>query len=96
MRIAASVIGFAVASVLGFGLTQRLTSHEPPKDQFGYTIADQQSFVAGCGGGARCECLFSAIERAIKPERFLEVSQEYMRTGAMSDDVLAVVVQAGC
>jgi hypothetical protein len=93
-KVLASVIGFVVAGAVSFAISHHAS--EPPKDEFGYTTANRQAFVAGCGGGERCDCMFDALERAITPDRFLEVSQDYMRTGAMAPDVLQIIVTSGC
>jgi hypothetical protein len=96
-----SILPAAVLVVLiAFGALAQATRHNPPTDAYGYTEAERQMFVSGCGGGGRCECLFSEIERSIPHEQFIAESRRYNQTGSFSSEFVsrltAIELSSGC
>ncbi len=85
-------------SILGV-VTRQAVAHSP-QDAYGYTEFEKQSFVSGCGGGSRCECLFEAIERQIPHEEFVAESVNAARTGSLSPEMTAKITRisqaSGC
>jgi len=86
--------------LIAFGALAQATRHNPPTDAYGYTEAERQMFVSGCGGGGRCECLFSEIERSIPHEQFIAESRRYNQTGSFSSEFVsrltAIELSSGC
>ena len=96
-----SILPAAVLVVLiAFGALAQATRHNPPTDAYGYTEAERQMFVSGCGGGGRCECLFSEIERSIPHDQFIAESQRYNQTGSFSSEFVSRLTEidqsSGC
>src|SRR6266581_3811947 len=95
-------LGMVVAGVflvlLAIGLASEAShrSSSPPTDAFGYTAAEKQAFVDGCGGGQVCLCLMGEVERAIPLDKFIEDSLAYQRTGEMPADFQQVIENSGC
>lgn len=82
-----SVLPGAVLVVLiAFGAIASAVHHTPPTDAYGYTTGERQLMVSGCGGGARCECAFSAMERNIPHDQFVAEVQRYDQTGSFSPE----------
>jgi hypothetical protein len=94
----ANVLSILPAAVLlamiAFGVIVVATQHGPPTDAYGYTALERQQIIAGCGGGARCECITDAIERSIPHSQFLAESRRYMKTGTFSPDMMDKITQA--
>jgi hypothetical protein len=96
-----SILPAAVLVVLiAFGALAQATRHNPPTDAYGYTEAERQMFVSGCGGGGRCECLFSEIERSIPHDQFIAESRRYNQTGSFSSEFVSRLTEidqsSGC
>ena len=102
---AANVFSVLPGAVLGvmfvfWTVVSALPEPEAATDAYGYTALDKQSFVEGCGGGVRCECVYSVVEQNISHDEWEEESLTYMRTGSFSPEFatrLAQVIQtSGC
>ncbi len=96
-----AVLPIAVLTVLiAVGVIARATQPKPPTDAHGYTAAERQLLITGCGGGARCTCLVDAVERSIPHDQFVAENQKYLETGNFSPEMtnkLAQLYQAsGC
>ncbi len=100
LNVLAVLPAAVMAVLLVAGTIISVAEANAPTDAFGYTEAQRQSFTSGCGGGARCDCLFSAVERQIPPDRFAEEGQKYMQTGSfspeMTSDLTRIASTAGC
>jgi len=95
---AANVLSLLPGAVLGvlFVLGSVVAVVPEPKadtDAYGYTALDKQSFTQGCGGGAFCECVFSAVERTISHDQFAEEGLTYAQTGSFSPAFTAKLTQ---
>ena len=77
---------FAVLVVLNLAVRHPSESEpvQPQTDAYGYTAAEKQLLVSGCGGGATCTCLMDALERNVPHDQLLEESLTYARTGSYS------------
>jgi hypothetical protein len=96
-----SVLPAAVLVVLiTFGAIAQGTRHKPPTDAYGYTVAERQAVVSGCGGGARCECLFSAMERSVPHDQFVAEAQRYNQSSSFRPEFASRLTQlrqsSGC
>ena len=96
-----SVLPAAVLVVLiAFGALAQATHHNPPTDSYGYTVAEKQMFVSGCGGGATCECLFSEIELSVSHDQFVAEGRRYNETGSFSPEFVSrlsqILQSSGC
>lgn len=96
-----SVLPAAVLVVLiAFGALAQATRHNPPTDAYGYTVAERQMFVSGCGGTSACECLFSELERSVPHDQFIAESRRYNQTGSFSSEFVSRLTQilqsSGC
>src|SRR6266581_4146035 len=87
---------FVVLLAIGLASEASHRSSSPPTDAFGYTAAEKQAFVDGCGGGQVCLCLMGEVERAIPLDKFIEDSLAYQRTGEMPADFQQVIENSGC
>ncbi len=69
-------------------------------DSFGYSSLDRQAFVAGCGGGQRCTCLFESVERKIPHDLFVQEGQTQLKTGSFTPDftrrLVKIVTNSAC
>ena len=102
---AANVFSVLPGAVLGVmfvfsTVVSALPEPEADTDIYGYTAFDKQSFVESCGGGVRCECVFSVVEQNISHDEWEEENLTYMRTGIFSPEYatrFAQLIQAsGC
>jgi hypothetical protein len=96
-----SVLPAAVlVCLIAFGALAQATRHNPPTDAYGYTEAERQMFVSGCGGGGRCECLFREIERSVTHDQFIEEDRRYNETGSFSSEFVSrltlILQSSGC
>jgi hypothetical protein len=87
-------------TLIALGGIQTLLDTTTPKDQYGFTEGDRQQFVAGCGGGEFCECLFTYIEQNMTRDEVEAESRRYVETGSFSPEMMAlltdVVQTSGC
>jgi hypothetical protein len=91
-----SILPAAVLVVLiAFGSLVQATRHKPPTDTYGYTVAERQMFVSGCGGGSACECLFGEIERSTSHDQFIAEARRYNQTGSFSAEFVSRLAQIG-
>jgi len=86
--------------LIALGSLVQATHHNPPTDSYGYTVAEKQMFVSGCGGTSACECYFSEIERSVPHDQFIAESRTYNETGSFSSEFVSRLTQilqsSGC
>jgi hypothetical protein len=85
---------FAVIVVLNLVVRHpSATPVRPQTDAYGYTAAEKQSLVSGCGGGATCTCLMDAVVRNVPHDQLIEESLTYARTGSFSPSFKSTLQQ---
>jgi hypothetical protein len=94
LAMAPFIVLVLLMAIGGIAIVTHSVEPSPPTDAYGYTEVEHRAFLNGCGGGQRCECLWSEVEQSVTPDQMHEATRQYESTGTYPPEVERAIFAA--